>query len=222
MAHPYWPLFDLVVRTPRLELRHPDDAMCLALADAASPEMFPEGENQFHLDWVFEPPPARQRHSMQWWWRTRASFTAEEWHLTLAVLLDGEPVGCQDLRAARFPALRSITTGSWLARPVQGGGLGKEMRLAAIHLAFDGLGALEAHSSAFVTNARSIAVSRSLGYEDNGERIDMRGSVPSRSLLFRMSRERFEAARRDDVVIENLAPCLPLFGLDETPQPSVR
>jgi hypothetical protein len=24
MAHPYWPLYDLVVRTPRLELRRPD------------------------------------------------------------------------------------------------------------------------------------------------------------------------------------------------------
>jgi len=213
MAHPYWPLFDLVVRTPRLELRHPDDDMCLALAEAAGPEMFPEGENQFHLDWVYEEPPLRQRHSLQWWWRSRALFSPDDWRLTLAVVLDGRAVGCQDLAASRFLSTRSVSTGSWLSPAVQGRGLGKEMRLAVLHLAFVGLGALEAHSSAFETNERSIRVSRAVGYDENGERIDMRGTVPSRSLLFRMSRERFESLRRDDIAIENLEPCLPLFGL---------
>lgn len=213
MGNPYWPLFDLVVRTPRLELRHPDDEMCLELADAAGRDMFPGGENQFHLDWTAEAPPERQRHSLQWWWRCRAGFEPDEWHLTLAVVVDGRPVGCQDLSASRFPLRRSVRTGSWLAASAQGRGLGREMRAAVLHLAFDGLGALEAHSAAFEGNERSIGVSRALGYEENGETLDLRGEVPTRSLLFRMSRERFEAQRRDDVRIENLERCLPLFGL---------
>ena len=40
MTHPYWPLFDLVVRTPRLELRPPDDSMLVELARCAG-DIFP-------------------------------------------------------------------------------------------------------------------------------------------------------------------------------------
>ena len=36
MAHPYWPLFDLVVRTPRLVLRYVDDALAVDLATLAA------------------------------------------------------------------------------------------------------------------------------------------------------------------------------------------
>lgn len=32
MAHPHWPLFDVAVRTPRLELRYPDDELLFELA----------------------------------------------------------------------------------------------------------------------------------------------------------------------------------------------
>ena len=35
MAHPYWPLFDLQVRTPRLELRYPDDELAFGLIDVS-------------------------------------------------------------------------------------------------------------------------------------------------------------------------------------------
>ncbi len=213
MAHRSWPLFDLVVRTPLLELRHPDDEMCERLASAASSDMFPEGENQFHLDWTAEDSPDRERHSMQWWWRARGTFEPDDWHLTMAVVVGGEVVGCQDLRAKRFPLRRSVSTGSWLAPGAQGRGYGSEMRQAILHLAFAGLDALEAHSSAFATNERSIRVSRTVGYEDNGEEIALRGEIPTRSLLFRMSRERFEERRRDDIAIDHLDACLPLFGL---------
>src|SRR5262245_1843445 len=32
MVHPYWPLFDLEVRTPLVTLRYPDDALMIELA----------------------------------------------------------------------------------------------------------------------------------------------------------------------------------------------
>lgn len=213
VARLHWPLFDLVVRTPLLELRHPDDEMCARLADVASPEMFPGGENQFRLDWVSEPPTERRRRTMQWYWRARATISPESWLLTLAVVVGGQVAGVQDLHAERFAALRSVTTGSWLSRNFQGRGLGTEMRLAVLHLAFVGLGAHEAHSSAFETNLASIAVSRRLGYDDNGEDMDMRGEVPGRSLKFRMTRHSFESRQRHDIEIEHLDACLPLLGL---------
>jgi RimJ/RimL family protein N-acetyltransferase len=214
MAHPFWPLFDLVVRTPRLELRPPTDEMCVELARAAGPAMFPEGEIHFKADWLSEPSPLRERHSMQFWWSHRAGFTPEEWHLEMAVVIDGRPVGSQGVFAKRFPLCRSVSTGSWLSEEFQGRGLGKEMRAAILHLAFVGLGAEEAHSGAFEGNDRSIGVSRSVGYEDNGRQISLRaGMTPTGHLNFRMSRARFEQCRRHDIVIENLEPCLVMFGL---------
>jgi len=214
MAHPFWPLFDLVVRTPRLELRSPTDEMCVELAQAATPAMFPDGESYFKHDWLSEPSPARERHSMQFWWRHRAAFTPDDWHLEMAVIVDGHVVGSQGMFAQRFPLRRSVETGSWLSAPAQGRGLGKEMRTAILHLAFAGLDAQEARSSAFEGNDRSLAVSRSVGYEDNGRQIEVRaGTRPGVTRNFRMSRESFEQRRRSDIVIANLEPCLELFGL---------
>ena len=81
----------------------------------------------------------------------------------------GQPVGVQDLGAEHFRAVRSVETGSWLGRAHQGQGLGREMREAILHLAFAGLGAEEALSGAFEDNAASLATSRAVGYEENGE-----------------------------------------------------
>ncbi|HEV8063636.1 MAG TPA: GNAT family protein [Acidimicrobiales bacterium] len=215
MAHPYWPLFDLVVRTPRLELRPPDDDMLVQLADAADPAMFPEGEYHFVIDWLSVPSPLRQRQSMQFWWSHRANWTVDDWSLTMAVVVDGQPAGVQDISAKSFPRRRSFTTGSWLAPGFQGLGIGKEMRQAILHLGFVGLGAEEAHSGAFTGNARSIGVSRAVGYDDNGFEISLRGGrTPDLHINFRMTRERFGQLQRPDIVIEHLGPCLELFGLD--------
>ncbi len=43
-----------------------------------------------------------------------------------------------------------MTTGSWLGRAHQGRGLGKEMRQAALHIIFAGLGAQQAVTRACV------------------------------------------------------------------------
>ncbi|MGH9170923.1 MAG: GNAT family N-acetyltransferase [Acidimicrobiales bacterium] len=214
MAHPYWPLFDLVVRTPRLELRPPDDETAVELAAAADPAMFADGEYHFQVDWLGPPSPVRERRSMQFWWAQRANWSPDNWELTLAVVVDGSPIGVQGIGAKSFPLARSFSTGSWLTPSAQGRGLGKEMRQAVLHLGFAGLGATEAHSGAFDDNRRSIGVSRSVGYEDNGYEISLRGGrTPGRHINFRMTRERYEQVCRQDIVIENLGPCLELFGL---------
>ncbi len=44
--------------------------------------------------------------------------------------------------------LRTFDTGSWVGRRFQGRGTGTEMRAAALHLMFAGLGAREATTSA--------------------------------------------------------------------------
>jgi hypothetical protein len=85
------------------------------------------------------------------------------------------------------------------------------MRQAILHLAFAGLEAEEALSGAFEDNAASLAVSRAVGYEENGEARGRRRDGSGRTLRFRMGREQWERTRRDDIEIIGLERCLDLF-----------
>jgi Acetyltransferase (GNAT) domain len=92
-------------------------------------------------------------------------------------------------------------------------GYGTEMRAAILELAFAGLGATYATSTAVEDNPASYRVSRKLGYVDNGvERHVVRGrSVVARRL--RLDRAGWAAARTVPVTIEGLEPCRPMFGI---------
>jgi len=212
MAHP-WPLFDLRVRTPRLELRVPTDDDLLALAAVARAGLHPAHEHPFLVPWDELPSPAFERQYLLFWWRTRGSWTPAGWTLPLAGFLDGRPVGVQDLTAHDFAARRSVLTGSWLGRDVQGRGLGTEMRAAALALAFDGLHALEASSGFIDGNRASARVSEKLGYAANGLEIRRlaSGGEPIHERRVRVTPQSW---RRDlvPVEIEHLEPCLGLFG----------
>ena len=179
----------------------------LAAAGIHDPAVMP-----FNVPWTDQPSPQLERGVLQWAWRTRGSWSPEEWSLGLMVVRDGEPVGVQGMDARRFAVLRTVTTGSWLGRAHQGQGIGKEMRTAVLHLAFAGLGAELALSGAFRDNPASSAVSRALGYEDDGW--DYRAPRGEAAIAdrFRMTRDRWELLRRDDITIEGLGPCLELFG----------
>jgi RimJ/RimL family protein N-acetyltransferase len=214
-----WPLFDLAVRTPRLELRYPADEDLAVLATIPSEGIHEPDRQPFRLAWTEVPSPRREQESLQWWWSERASWSVDNWRLGLAVIVDGEPVGLQDIGAKHFPTLRSVTTGSWLVRRAQGRGIGAEMRAAVVELAFRGLGALEAHSQAFEWNSRSIRVSEKIGYEANGEGLALRGSVRDRSLCFRLPRAVWLAHQRPDIEIGGLDRALALFGLGPDREP---
>jgi RimJ/RimL family protein N-acetyltransferase len=207
----FWPLFDLVVRTPRLEWRLPREdefAALIELVDAGihDPETMP-----FFIPWTEAEPSRRARESAQWWWGHRANWTPDKWTFTGVAFVDGRPIGAQDIEAVHFRAVRSVETGSWLGRAHQGQGLGKEMRQAVLHFAFAGLGAEEALSGAFEDNAASIATSRSIGYEENGEARGHRRDGSGRTIRFRMSREAWGTRRRDDIEIKGLDRCLDMF-----------
>jgi RimJ/RimL family protein N-acetyltransferase len=214
MAHPYWPLYDLRVTTPRLEIRLPTEEdlyRLLELADAGihDPAMMP-----FTIPWTDVDPPRRHRESLQWWWSQRARWSPEDWALTGAVFVGDQPVGIQDLSAKDFAARRVVSTGSWLGRAHQGQGLGKEMRAAVLHLAFEGLGAHEAHTRAFADNAPSLGVTRAMGYVENGHEVVLRRGRPARSIAFCLDRARWEPRRRSDIAISGLETCREMFGLD--------
>jgi RimJ/RimL family protein N-acetyltransferase len=148
----FWPLFGLVVRTPRMELRllrEDELGDLVALIDAG---IHDPGTMPFFVPWTDVEPRQRAREAAQWMWRHRANWSPHNWNLTCGAFMDGKPVGVQDLGAVHFRAVRSVETGSWLGRAHQGRGLGREMREAILHLAFAGLGAEEALSGAFEDN----------------------------------------------------------------------
>jgi RimJ/RimL family protein N-acetyltransferase len=214
MTHPIWPLFDLKVRTPRLELRYVDDVLASELARLAGRGVHDPAYMPFMMPWTDQPSPQLERSSMQWYWRGRAETSPAHWHLMLAALVDGVAIGTTSLDSNDFPTLRQFESGSWLGRGYQGRGLGKEMREATLHLGFEGLGAEYATTGAWHDNGPSLGVTRSLGYHEEGRRRGVRRGEATESIVFRMDRQDWlQRLRRDDISIEGLAPCLAMLGL---------
>jgi RimJ/RimL family protein N-acetyltransferase len=211
-THP-WPLFGLRITTPRLELRMPDDEDLAKLFEAARAGIHPADEMPFGIPWtdgIQEPDAAT--HFLGFHWTTRGAIAKENWHLPFAVIEDGQVIGNQELMAESFAGSRSVSSGSWLTAAAQGRGLGVEMRAAVLHLAFAGLGALEAQTSAWIDNVASQRVSLRLGYLRDGEVLMARRGEPTRHLRFRLTREAWQQNHFDGIEIHGLEPCLAMLG----------
>jgi len=208
-----WPLFDLRITTPRLELQYVSDADADELMTLAAKGIHAEDFMPFGIPWTRIEPPQLQWQGMQHYWRLRTEVSAASWTLPFAIREDGVLVGTQALKGTSFPVTHAVSTGSWLGRAHQGRGIGKEMRAAVLHLAFDALGAQVAETSAFADNGPSVGVTTSLGYKDNGWWMDDREGKPARHRRFRLERDDWLARRRDDIEVTGLEPCLPLLGL---------
>lgn len=213
MPHP-WPLFDLRIRTPRLELRAPTDDDLVALLDVArtgvhDPELMP-----FAFAWTDLRSPEFELSFLRFFWGTRASWAPAAWRLPLAVVHAGQPIGIQEVWATNFTTLRVVETGSWLGLRQQGQGLGTEMRAGVLHLAFEGLGATAALSGALDGNEASRRVSEKLGYEPNGEDMVAPRGSPLINHRYLLRRENWQRGLYP-VSLEQLDACLSMFGLPE-------
>ncbi|WP_181274298.1 GNAT family N-acetyltransferase [Brevibacterium oceani] len=208
----YAPL-QIRVKTPRLELVGAGDDMLAALAPLgrdgkvfAEPAPYDDPMSFYESD-----PDVRVSKWLQSVWRARGRFGPSEFRLAFAVLVDGEAVGMQDLIAEKLDTCATVLSFSWLSTDVRGRGLGTEMRSAMLHLAFAGLGAREAASDAFVDNIGSNRVSEALGYEHNGVEWDIRRGEPGLIQRWRLTREAWEASRRDDIELSGIADFLELL-----------
>lgn len=215
MTHPIWPLFDLRVTTPRLELRYLDDELATELALLAAKGIHDPATMPFGLPWSDVPSPQLERNALQFHWKNRAETTPSSWAISLATIVDGTVVGTTGLIAHDFPTIRQFETGSWLGREYQGKGIGKEMRVATLQLGFIGFGAEHAGTGAWYDNQPSLGVTRSLGYTENGYKRMLRRDNADTLALFEMNRADFVArVQRDDISLHGLTECLPLLGLD--------
>ena len=217
----HWPLFGLRVRTPRLELRCPDDEIGWRIGELAAAGVHDPATMPFSFPWTDAPTAEIPRNTLQHYWENRWRMRPDSWHLSLAVLVDGEPVGAGGLLAEHFAERRTFETGSWLGRAFQRRGLGLEFRHACLHLGFAGLDAAVATTGAYHDNAASLGVTGKLPYEPNGEDLQMRRDRADRLLRFRMTRQQWAQVRRDDIEIVGLEPCLPFLiatGHPEDPE----
>jgi RimJ/RimL family protein N-acetyltransferase len=207
-----WPLFGLVLRTPRLELRIPSLEQLAALAELADEGVHDPAAMPFLVPWTDLPPGERGRSVLQYQWSRWAALSPQRWTLEFAVLDDGEPVGIQGVSGTEFAVTREVQTGSWLGRRHQGRGIGTEMRAAVLHLAFAGLGADWAVSSSATDNPASIGVSRKLGYADDGIQLETVRGARRIDQRFRLDRDAWAGRRTVPVRIEGLEPCRELLG----------
>ena len=213
MASSRWPLFELRLITERLVLRPLQDTDFMALLAVVDAGIHDEDNSPFMFPWTDGDPEERARRTMQFWWGTRANWSVDNWVLGFGVFYEDRFVGVQDVTGTHFPVMKEVQTGSWLGREFQGQGIGKEMRAAVLSFAFDSLGADIARSEALVTNVASRGVSKSVGYQENGSaRIALRGQ-PLELVRYQLTRTDWEARGLPSATVENLEPCLVMFGM---------
>ena len=163
---------------------------------------------------LYEDSPQREWKWLRRIWAGRARVEPQWWRLYFVVMVEGSPIGMQDLIGTDFAAFGTVSTFSWLQPSFRRRGLGIEMRSAILHLAFDGLDAREASSEAFTDNEASNAVSRALGYEPNGTTWATRRGNPAPLTAWKLTRKNWEQSRRDDIQLTGVEACLPVLGLD--------
>lgn len=209
----HWPLFDLRITTPRLQLRLPTEELCDQLIDTILDGVHQPDQMPFVFPWTRAPREELPFNSLSYLWQQLARFTPDDWVLPFAVVLDGTAVGIQELEAKDFPLTREVGSGSWLGLRYQGHGYGTEMRAAALYFAFTELGAQVAMSASFVDNPASIAISRRNGYQDNGVHRMAREGAVVEELRFRLTRADWQRHRNVEVQVDGFEGCRRLFGL---------
>jgi len=203
----YQPLFGVRVVTPRLTLQMPTDIDLLQLLAVIDEGIHDPARMPFLRAWTDTPSPQRDRDSLAHWWQLRSAWSPTQWNWCGAVYVDGEPIGVQNLMGEEFATTGEVKTGSWIGRRFQGHGIGKEMRAAVLHLAFEGLGARRAFSGFIEGNAASQRVSEAMGYQPvSSSTIVVRGAEEQKKMVV-LERREWLRRRRDDINI---------FGLDAT------
>ena len=202
------PLFALRLRTPRLELRLPNDEELLELYRVAEAGIHPPEEMPFEVPWT---DSLAQDSFLAFHRGARAEWSPDRWTCNFGTFVDGHIIGSQTIEAAGFAAKREVQTGSWLGQAFQRRGYGYEQRAAVLELAFHGLGAAAANSGALAHNIASQRISEKLGYRRTGTRELAPRGEPVPHYDYRIERDEWRSPI--PIEIEGLEPALPLFGI---------
>jgi RimJ/RimL family protein N-acetyltransferase len=209
------PLLALRITAGPVELRGVTDDLLGPLAELATdihdPDFMP-----FGYPWSLTPAKEMPLSVAQYHWGRRAGFSPAKWTADLAVFYAGELVGTQAFLTEDYLVKRGGETGSWLNRRFQGRGIGTVMRQVTCAFLFDHLDAEYITSSAFTDNPASLAVSRKVGYKDNGEEHFNR--MGKHAVMHRIILEPANLVRYShDLAVEGLPEFRRSIGLDAPP-----
>jgi RimJ/RimL family protein N-acetyltransferase len=211
-----WPVQELELRTPRLEVRAPTPDELFALVRVAG-----NGPLETTIPFLAvatDSPVERARRTLQTFWSSFGSLHADSWQLHLVALQRGQVVGMVNLRAQDLAGTHEVATGSWVVPGRRDAGVGTEMRAAVLHLAFGGLGARWATSEASLDNGRSLRVSEKLGYRADGLRVRAGATGPEVLQRLRLTAQDWSAvAPRYPVEVTGLEACRSLLGAPTGP-----
>ena len=169
--------------------------------------------DDYDLDPTIEAP-TRALHLLRTYWRDQAAWSDGSWVLHLvATTPEGRPIGMQTMEGDDFADSRTVDSASWVAVAERNRGFGGAMRSGMLALAFDGLGARTAVTSAWRDNAASLAVSRRLGYTEDRIERRPRGDADDDLVHLRLDAVTWRASRRPGVTLSGIDPALPSFGI---------
>ncbi len=208
-----WPVYALRITVGPLELTPVRDDDIPALVSLAQHGIHDPAEMPFFFPWTDAPAHELPANMAKHYWESRAAFRPEEWGLELVVRRADEVLGIQAFATHHFGVTRTGETGSWLGRDHQGQGVGTLMRQAVCALAFDHLGAEEITSGAFTENPASMAVSRKVGYRDNGRTREKRRGEPAVCRRLVLEPNTFVRAEHD-LSVQGLPEFRRMIGLD--------
>lgn len=163
-----WPPFGLLVECGPLTLSPVRDSDFPELVALAHEGIHDADAMPFGFPWTLGTPDEVRMRLLQFHWGLRAAMTPASWQLETTVRFEGEVVGCQGISTNDYLVTRTGETGSWLGAKHHGRGIGTLMRQALTAFMFDHLDAVEVTSAAFSDNPASLAVSRKVGYRENG------------------------------------------------------
>jgi RimJ/RimL family protein N-acetyltransferase len=209
-----WPPFGVTIEAGPLVLRPITDELLprlieLALDGIHDPEAMP-----FAFPWTDAPADQLPTNFVQHHWGLRSAWNLEKWNLEFAVEHAGALVGVQAFFTSDYLTTRTGETGSWLSRRYHGHGIGTAMRQAICAFGFDHLDAEEITSAAYTDNPASNAVSRKVGYRENGTlRKTRRAGEWQASQEWLLTPESF--VRGVPIQVEGVAALRNFIGLDK-------
>lgn len=163
-----WPPFGLRITCGPLTLMPVRDSDLPSLVELAQSGIHAPADMPFGFPWALGSTEEVKLRLLQYHWAQRAAMKPASWTLETTVRFNGEIVGCQSISTRDYLVTRTGETGSWLGSKHHGRGIGTLMRQAIAAFMFDHLGAAEVTSAAFADNSASLAVSRKVGYRENG------------------------------------------------------
>ncbi len=163
-----WPPFALTITCGPVSLSPVRDSDFPELDALVRNGIHSPAEMPFFFPWTSGSPSEVRQRLLQYHWAQRAAFSPASWTLETTVRYDGEVVGCQSISTKDYLITRTGETGSWLGMQHHGRGIGTMMRQTLCAFMFDHLAAEEVTSAAFLDNPASLAVSRKVGYRENG------------------------------------------------------